>query len=157
MKPDLIVIANAVEARLYARESDLDPRLVLRGTLQSPQGRQLPHELADAPLGYERSDRRPEGVVHAPRIDAQRKRHLAFARRLAQRLDAELASDAYGRVALFAGCPFIGELKGQLGRGGRKALRAAVAVDLTHFNDGELQRRISDELHAEAAAQASVK
>lgn len=154
MKPVLVLVANAAEARLYARESDRDPRLVRLDTLQSPQSRELPHELADAPLGHARSDRRDEGIAYEPRLNPQRKRHLAFARRLARRLDAELASGGYAGIALFAGCPFIGELKGQLGRGTRKALQAAVAIDLMHFGDGELQRRVSEELLAERAAQA---
>lgn len=155
MQPDLIVIANAVQARLYERPSATEPQLVLRETLQSPSGRQRPHELGDAPLGHAASDRRVAGVAFEPRINPQRKRHVAFARQLAQRLDADLARGGYGRVALFAGCPFLGELKAQLSPAAKKALCAAVAVDLTHFGASELQRRVDEELRAEAAAQPS--
>lgn len=146
-KHDLILIANSIEARLYARASEHDP-LVLLATLEcSAQARLKPSEQGPDRPGHGSNDSRPGGVSFAPRIDPRHKRHLQFAELLSSRIDEELSSGRYGRLAVFAASPFIGELKGRLSRAAVKALCAAVAVDLTHLPIGEVQQRVQQALH----------
>ncbi len=151
MKPDLILVANAANARLYAH-SKRERGLLMLDTLQAPESRLHSHELNTGPIGHERSDSRPGGVMLAPRMDAQHKRQLAFACHLAQRIDTALQTHAYGDVVLFAACPFLGKVKNALGADARKALRDAVPLDLTHFDGDELWRRVNNALHSGAGS-----
>lgn len=146
MKPDLILVANATDAWLYERGTR-EQRLLVLDTLHAPESRLHSHELATGPIGHKRSDRRPEGVMLEPRMDAHHKRQLAFARRLAQRVDTALQTHAYGSVVLFAASPFLGKVKNELGVDARKALRDAVPLDLTHFDGDELWRRVNNALY----------
>lgn len=145
MKADLILIANASEARLFVRASDQEP-LVPLATLEHSASRRKGSQLGIDRAGHGSNDSRPSGVSFAPRLDPKRKQHLQFADELSQRIDEELAAGRCGRVALFASCPFIGELKGRLSPAARKALRAAVDVDLTALPLEELERRLPHEL-----------
>ncbi|MCD6662306.1 MAG: host attachment protein [Comamonas sp.] len=147
MKPDLILVANAADAWLYAH-STRERGLLMLDTLHAPESRLHSHELDTGPIGHERSDSRPGGVMLASRMDAQHKRQLAFARHLAQRIDTALQTHAYGDVVLFAACPFLGKVKNALGPDARKALRDAVPLDLTHFDGDELSRRVNNALRS---------
>lgn len=145
MKPELILIANSTEARLFTRHSENDPLLPL-ATLEQPEGRLKSTELGDDRLGHGSNDSRPGGVSFTPRVAPKRKKHLQFARLLAQRIDEAMAGGACGRVTLFASCPFLGELKGELSPAAKKALHAAIDLDLTSFGLSELEQRIDQEL-----------
>ena len=147
MKAALILIANATEARLFRRDAATDPLIPLE-TLQQPEGRRHAGALGDDHLGHGASDHRPGGTSFEPRMDPKRKKHLQFAQQLSERVDQALAGGDYGHVMLFASCPFLGELKGQLSPGAKKALRAAIDIDLTSFGLGEIEQRIERELHA---------
>lgn len=141
MKSELIVVADSSEARLFTRDSDRDP-LVPLATLLHPQSRQKPSELGGGRPGHGSSDSHPGGVNFEPRIDPRRKQHMAFAHELSQRIDALLAEGRHDRLTLFAASPFIGELKGQLRPASRKALRAAVDLDLMSLGSRELEQRM---------------
>lgn len=148
MKAELILVANASEARLFLRASEQAP-LVPLATMQHDGSRRKGHQLTAGRPGHGSSDSRPGGVSFTPRIDPRRKQHLQFADELSHRIDEELASGRCSRIALFASCPFIGELKGRLSPAGRKALHAAVDVDLSALPLEQLERRIPDELRDE--------
>lgn len=141
MKSELIVVADSSEARLFTHESDRDP-LVPLVTLHHPQSRQKPSGLGAERPGHGSSDSHPGGVNFEPRIDPRRKQHLAFAHELSRRIDALLAEGRHDRLTLFASRPLIGELKGQLGAASRKALRAAVDLDLMSLGSRELEQRM---------------
>jgi protein required for attachment to host cells len=145
MKPELILIAKSSEARLFLRSSDQEP-LVPLAELTHSGSRQKISQLVDDRAGHGSSDRRPGGVSFAGRIDPKRKQHLQFADELCERIDAELAAGHCDRVAVFASCPFIGELKSRLSASARKALHAAVDADLTALPLEELERRVAEEL-----------
>jgi len=49
-------------------------------------------------------------------------------------------------VAIFASDPFLGELKAYLGAPTQRLLQAAVALDLTAYDDSELEHRVADAL-----------
>jgi protein required for attachment to host cells len=147
MKSEWILIANASVARLFSRESDSDPLLPLH-RFEHAESRLKASELADDRLVHDSNDWRPGGVSFEPRMDVHRKQHLKFARELAQRLDQGLAGGDCCRITLYASNPFLGELKGQLSPAAKKALRAAVVVDLTSYGLGELEERIAHELQA---------
>lgn len=148
MKAELILIANASEARLFTRASDEEP-LVPLVRLEHGGSRRKSSQLGDDRPGHASNDSRPGGVSFAPRIDPRRKQHLQFAEELSQRIDEELAAGRCDRVALFASCPFVGELKGRLSPAARKALRAAVDVDLTALPLEEVERRLPHALRDE--------
>ena len=147
MKNEWILIANASVARLFSRDLDSDPLVPLH-SFEHAESRLKASELADDRLGHDSTDRRPGGVSFEPRTDLHHKQHLKFARELAQRLDEGLAGGDCGRITLYASSPFLGELKGQLSPAAKKALRAAVVVDLTSYGLRELEERITHELQA---------
>ena len=147
MKNEWILIANASVARLFSRESDSDALLPLH-SFEHPESRLKASELADDRLVHDSNDWRPGGVSFEPRMDPRRKQHLKFARELAQWLNQGLAGGDCDRITLYASNPFLGELKGQLSPAAKKALRAAVVVDLTSYGLRELEERITHELQA---------
>jgi protein required for attachment to host cells len=152
MRTDLILVANASAARLFCSTSDTEP-LVPLATLEHDRSRRKGSQLGNQRAGHGSSDHRPGGVSFMPRLDSKRKQHLQFADELAQRIDVELASGRCSSVALFASCPFIGELKQRLSPAARKALRAAIDTDLTSFPLDEVERRVRQELRAGQALQ----
>ncbi|MEW6705659.1 MAG: host attachment protein [Pseudomonadota bacterium] len=147
MKAELILIANASQARLFRREKH-PAVLVPLASDQYPEGHLKASELADDRLGHGASDNRPGGTSFTPRVDPRRKKHLQFAKVLAQEVDEALATGQYGELTLFASCPFLGELKGQLSAHAKKTLHAAIDMDLTSFSLDEVERRVDHALHA---------
>lgn len=146
-KPDLVLVANASQARLLRREAH-PASLVALATEQHPEGRLRAGELGGDAPGHGSADHRPGGVSFVPRIDPRRKEDLAFARALADRLEDLLAGGGYGGVLLFASAPFLGELKSRLGAQAQQALRATVDRDLTPYGLSELEQRIDAALAA---------
>jgi protein required for attachment to host cells len=124
--------------------------MVPLATEQDPDGRLKASELTTDHLGHAAEDHRTGGTSFTPRTDPRRKKHQAFARSLSRRVDQALDSGAYGSLAVFASCPFLGELKGQLIPRARKALRVAIDSDLTSFPLGEVEDRVSSALHGPA-------
>ena len=147
MKNEWILIANASVARLFSRDLDSDPLVPLH-SFEHAESRLKASELADDRLVHDSNDWRPGGVSFEPRLDPRRKQHLEFACELAQRLDEGLAGGDCGRITLYASSPFLGELKGQLSPAAKKALHAAVVVDLTSYGLRELEERIAHELQS---------
>lgn len=139
------LVASATHARLLQREPGLP--LVPIATFSHPEGRLKASELGDDRAGHERADRRGQGgVAFEPRLDAHRKEHQRFAHELAEHLEAGARSQAYGALVVFAGKPFLGELRDALGDGARRLLKASLPVDLSHVSAGELDQRVRDEL-----------
>lgn len=145
MTAELILIANATEARFFTRKSDRDP-LVFMETLQHPEGRLKPSELGEDRPGHGSSDQRPGGVSFTPRTDPRHKVRMQFAHRLADRIDELMAEGRTASIVLFASSPFLGELKAELSPAAQKALRATADVDLTSVPVGELRARLKEEL-----------
>lgn len=140
MATEWILIANAATARLLRREHGQP--LAALASFAHPAGR-----LQSALLGADRSGREPAGrgrggAAFAPRLDAQRKEHLQFARELADYLEHAAADARYDTVTLVAGDPFLGRLKEALGAATRRRLADCVALDLTHVGSAELEARI---------------
>ncbi len=150
MKPDLVLIASASQARLFARPSpdgDLQPL----SSFAHPEGRLKASALGDDRPGHGASDERPGGVSFTPREDLHKKERVRFARELADRLDESLRTGTYGRIAVFAGSPFLGELKKELSPAAGKALQAAIDLDLSAFEGRELAHRVQAELGGPAS------
>lgn len=141
MKPELIVTANAAHARLFLRDGPGDPLRPL-ATLEHAASRRKAGELADDRLGHDRMDQRPGGVSHVPHTDPRRKEHAHFADEVAELIDDLLREDNCGTLFVLASDPFLGELKGRLGASARHALRAALPLDYTALDLGELERRL---------------
>lgn len=153
-KHDLILIANSIEARLYTRAPGHALLVPLDSLAQDSEARRKPSEQGPDRPGHGSKDNRPGGVNFAPRIDPRHKLHLQFADRLSRRIDQELSGGRCGRIAVFAGSPFLGELKSRLSHGATKALGIALDVDLTHLPIGELQQRVREALPPSATAGA---
>lgn len=140
MRRALVVVANATHARLYTRNEEGEALLSVTAL--------------DAPLSRLRAGRaggneqRPGGAG----LDPWRGGHLQFARRLGERIEQGLVDEHCDQLALFAGAPFLGELRDELGPAAQRALRAAVEVDLSALAPRELQTRVGSELGAHAAA-----
>ncbi|HEY0822403.1 MAG TPA: host attachment protein [Ramlibacter sp.] len=140
MKPNWILVANATEARILQQESG-SPLVVLQA-FHHPASRARSSELGDDKAGRELSGRGFGGAAFEPRVDAQTKEHLHFARELADALEAAARQGSYGSLAIHASSPFLGELKHALGDGTRRLLTATHDVDLTSFGVQEIEQRL---------------
>ena len=72
----------------------------------------------------------------------RRKEHQRFAREIAHRLDAGLASGQFSELWLFASSPFLGELKAQLSDAVNKRVHLALDSDLTALGLVEIEQRL---------------
>jgi protein required for attachment to host cells len=142
MKTQWIVIANAVSARIFRRDTAKSP-LVPVVTLTHDASRLHARDLESDRPGSQAADN-SQGLNHfEPRSDARRKEHQRFAKEIALRLDAGLKVGEYASLTLFASNPFMGELKAQLSEAVTQRLKATLNNDLSHVGIAELESRIS--------------
>ena len=153
--PELIVIANATQARMLRRTS-LDATLEPMAELSHPAGRAKRIELDGSRPGHGGSDHHPGGVRFEPRVDARRKQHRIFAKEISLWIENALTSGTYQGLSVFASCPFLGELKAQLGPHARKSMHAAIDTDLSSFHHQALAQRIQDALPWKPAPGAAI-
>ncbi|TAK78189.1 MAG: host attachment protein [Aquabacterium sp.] len=153
MQQELIVIANAGEARFFKRHTPMDP--LLPGVhLEHPQSRQKSSELAAQPAGHGSSDRHSGGVSFAPHQSPHEKEGAHFAREVAGQIDKDLAADGGRSLVLFCSAPFLGELRTRLSASAHERLRAAFDVDLTSYGLDEIEQRVEHHLHPTPQPQA---
>lgn len=129
---DLILIANAAEARLLAvPHGTADAGWVVLDALH--RGEQRPTRPALRPVGQ-------------PPLDPVRRRMREFATQVAQRFEQLRAGRAFGRVVLFAACPFLAELMRQLDPDTKRVLHAVVDADISDLAPPEIARRVRQAL-----------
>ena len=143
MKPEWIMIANATRARLLQREPGCP--LVVIDSFDHPQGRSKISELAADTAGQAKTDHSFGGASYPPRVNAEDKEHLHFARELADYLEEQAQHGRFHSLALFASSPFLGELKAQLGTATARLVSATHDLDLTSVGLVELDRRVARE------------
>ena len=146
MKPTWILIANAAHARLL--QQDAAGRLAMLQSLEHPASRMRSSRLGDDKAGRELSDRGFGAAAFEPRVDAQHKEQLHFARELAELLEEGAREQRYEALRVFASNPFLGHLKQVLGTGTQRLLAGTHDVDLTPVGPAELPARIAHELAA---------
>lgn len=140
MKPNWILVANATEARILQHEPG--SALVVLQAFHHPAGRLRSSTLGDDKAGRELSGRGFGGAAFEPRLDAQTKEHLQFARELADALEEGARQGSYGALAIHASSPFLGELKQALGEATCRLLTGTQDVDLTSFGVQEIEQRL---------------
>lgn len=138
------LVACAAHARVMQRERGLPMAQI--AAFSHPEARLRASELGDDRAGRERADRGFGGVAYEPRTDPVRKEHQRFARELADYLEEGARAQVYGSLVVFAGNPFLGELREALGDGTRRLLKTSLPVDLSHVGAAEIERRVLDEL-----------
>jgi len=143
-KDEWSLVANASQARLFRKQAD--GPLVALGSFHHPGGRERSSTLGDDKAGRELSGRGFGGAAFEPRVDAQHKEHLRFARELADVLEGAAREGSYASVRVFAASPFLAHLKQALGPATQRLLAGAHDIDLTHVGLAELQGRIRHEL-----------
>ena len=141
MKHQWILVANASLARLFRRDSGLDP-LVPVDTITHEESRMRGSELGTDRPGHEATDNSPGGNRFEPRTDVRQKEHARFARELADRLDKGLAAHEFDSLAIFASNPFMGELKAHLSEAVEKKLKLAIDHDITSLGLSEIEERL---------------
>ncbi len=141
MKPRLVVIANATEARLLSRASRAEP-LVELASFVDALGRSHGSELMPDRPGHGSSDHRPGGIAFEPRLDPRRKRHQQFAHRLADAIESALNASSYASLVLVVSSPFLGDLRHALGAYARRLPAHSFDLDLTSCSLKELEQRI---------------
>lgn len=140
MRAELILIANASEARLLSRDA----------TTATLKALDSVHRLADdTARGEPRRILAGTGVPLSP----QHRRMRDFAVIVARRVETELAGGHFTALALFAACPFLGELMRQFNRPTKDAMRSVVDADISDLEWAEAAQRI--ELELLAATQAA--
>ncbi|HSW18969.1 MAG TPA: host attachment protein [Ramlibacter sp.] len=142
MKSRWILVANASLARIFRRDSAVEP-LVPVETLSHEEGRMRGSELASDRPGTEATDNSRGANRFEPRTDARRKEHLRFAREIADRLDKELAAHEFDSLAVFASNPFCGELRAQLSEGVEKRIKLTHNNDFTSLDLAALEKRLA--------------
>ena len=152
MNTDLILIANASEARLLTRSAE-DAELVVLDTVLRTEN--LPPAEVRRPrasrLVFEEGELRVERAATGP-LDPLRRRMRQFAAVVARRFEQALSEHRFDRVVLCAACPFLSELMRQLSPALKKTLRAVVDADISDLELPDATRRIEQEL--DTAAQA---
>jgi protein required for attachment to host cells len=148
MKPDLILIANASEARLLRLEHG--NLLVLLESFEHPESRSKVSDLVDDKMGWETADRGFGGSAYQPPTDAKQKERKRFARELADHLEPQALKGSFRSLAIFASSPFLGELKAELGDATSRLLSSSHDLDLTSFALGELAPRVESKLASSA-------
>lgn len=138
------LVACAAHARVMQRERGLP--MVQIAAFSHPQSRLKASELSDDRAGREYADRGHGGMAYEPRTDPVHKEHQRFARELADYLEEGSRASAYGSLVVFAGNPFLGDLREALGEGTRRLLKTSLPVDLSHVGPAEIERRVEDEL-----------
>lgn len=141
MKAKWILVANAAHARLLQCEDK--GRLTLLETFEHPASRLRSSLLGSGKPGREPSGHGFGGVAFGPRLDAQHKERMKFARELSERLEEGAHKGAYESLEIFASNPFLGELKQELGDGTRRLLVEKHDIDLTSVGLAELGRRMA--------------
>jgi hypothetical protein len=144
MKPDWILIANASRARVLQQQEGRPPALLQQ--FEHRASRLHSSELGDDEAGRERKDGLSGSAAFEPRIKAQRKEHLRFARELADFLEAGAQQALYGSVRVFAPSPFLGEVKAVLGDATQRLLAGSHDLDLSSVGIAEIRRRIEQAL-----------
>lgn len=138
------VVANAARARVIERSDATDDWADV-ADLVHPQSRQSGAELgADRPGHVPGPGHGPGGAAYTPRTDPRQHEHERFARELAARIDAAVAQGRCDALVLVASNPFLGLLRGQLGEGAQRRVRASVAHDWTQLPDAELVSRLRE-------------
>ncbi len=141
MKSQWILVANASLARLFSRDSLVDPLIPLT-TMTHLQSRLKASELAGDRPGREAADNSRGANRYEPRSDVRRKEHLRFAHEIAQRLDSGLAAGEFDSLLIFASNPFLGELKAQLSEAVEKRVKLALDNDFTALGLAEIEERL---------------
>jgi protein required for attachment to host cells len=146
MNTDLILIANASEARLLTRSAEDADLVVLDTVLRTAN---LPPAEARRPrtnrLVFEEGELRVERASGGP-LDPLRRRMRQFAAVVARRFERELSEHRFDRVVLCAACPFLSELMRQLSPALKKTLRAVVDADISDLALPDATRRIEQAL-----------
>jgi protein required for attachment to host cells len=125
-----VLVADGQRARVLERLSLSEQWQELEAEAQ---------EVFDPPshaLGTERPGRTHEsvgGARHAiePRQDAHEARKVAFARDLAERIEAAAEAKRFARLIIVAPPSFLGHLRDALGDATRQRLRGSLDLDLT--------------------------
>lgn len=146
---DWFLVANAANARVYARTPGEPLRLV--HSFEHPRSRRRTSQLGDDRAGREKSASGFGGAAFQPRTDAHRKEHARFAQEVCAYIEHEARVHAFGSLSIFAPEPFAGELRSALGSTCRKHLRHAGGPDLSHVGPAELEARIDAEVPRERA------
>jgi protein required for attachment to host cells len=144
MQPDWILIANASRARVLQQQQGR--RLAELKIFEHPESRLHSSELGDDPRGRQRRDGLYGAAAFEPHLSAQRKEHVRFAHELAGYLETAAQQGLYRSLQVFAGSPFLGELKAELGDATRRLLAGCHDLDLSSVGPAELGRRIEHAL-----------
>jgi protein required for attachment to host cells len=123
VKPDWILIANTIRARVLQQERGRSITVV--ESFVHPAGR---------------------GQPSAPLRDPQEKAHTAFAHELAQYLEQEARQGHFASLSIVARPPFLGDLRQALGHFTQALLTAVHEADLTGVGIADLDERIPREL-----------
>jgi protein required for attachment to host cells len=143
-----ILVADPSGARLFASKGVIfrgDWKLV--GEFQHPEGRAKPHEiLTDRPGRVKQSGAPEMRAAMEPQTPVKTALAEAFARLLANKLEAGLDAHQYDRLVLVAPASFLGILRQQLSDGVAKRVIAALEKDYFHLDEQKLREQLSQQL-----------
>jgi protein required for attachment to host cells len=144
-KPLWIVVANASLARCFERTSRTEP-LVPLASYEHPESRLHARDLETDRAGRTHKDDAGR-TSFVPRTEPKEREREEFARQMAKVLADAVEARRCSGIALFASNPFLGELQAHLGNGVRQAITATHALDLTSFDNHELDQRVARALY----------
>lgn len=135
--PLWIVVANGSSARAFERSGAREPLVELQNWVH-PQTRMHASELSLDHPGPGHSGR--GGLT--PRIGQRHKARNQFAHELSQWLQAKVAGQNQGSVAVFSSNPFLGELMAELPKSVHKQVCVSHPTDLTALPFQTLDERL---------------
>jgi len=135
--PLWIVVANGSRARAFERSGALEPLVELQNWVH-PQTRMHASELSWDYPGPGHSGR--GGLT--PRMEQRHKARNQFAHELSQWLQAQVARQNRGMLALFSSNPFLGELMAELPDTVHRHVCASHPTDLTALPFQALDERL---------------
>ncbi|MCC5873485.1 MAG: host attachment protein [Gammaproteobacteria bacterium] len=143
-----VLVADGSRGRLFRAEGARGG-LIEIDTWLHPESRLREQDLVTDAPGH---DRGRGGGAHGVNENHSARDHEleAFAREIAQRLQAALNEDAFGRLVLCAPPRFLGLLRDALPAAVRQRVRHEIGKDLTSIKDlRDLRKRLPDVLYAE--------
>lgn len=137
-----LVVANGARARVL--EEDGQGGYIHVADLVHPQSRQKGVALDTDRPGHVTSGAHGTGsAAYQPRSEPHERELEHFASEIAQLLDAGVADGRCAGLILVASNPFLGHLKGRLGRQAAERVLRSMAHDYTALPDDELAQRLA--------------
>ena len=140
-----IVVANSSRARLFSAQLSKGPIEEIV-TLVDPEGRAHEQNLT-SDLPGRTYDRAGQGRhTKEGKVGTKQHRHIDFAGRVANRLEAGRANHKYRHLFIISAPAFLGLIRAKVSRGTAACVVSWIDKDLTLLSDEEIRKHLPEKL-----------